>query len=56
MLRKLPKYFSVRVKKKKKIEKKKKKINDIKFTQSAERQSSLKKERVAPRKQYGGRR
>lgn len=43
--------------KKKEIITKKKKINKwIKFTQNAERQSALKKERVVHKKQYGGRR
>lgn len=42
--------------KKKRNNNKKKKNKWIKFTQNAERQSALKKERVAPKKQYGGRR
>ena len=39
--------------KKKQTKKKKKKK---KYTQNAKRHSALKKERVVPRKQYGGRR
>lgn len=48
--------FSLLIAKKRKKEKKRGKLEEMKYTQNAERQSALKKERVVPRKQYGGRR